>query len=239
MRMKTMIITGGARGIGAELVRRFSARGWRVLFCYQNSVEAARRLSAETGAIALQCDVRQEAQVRAMMERAMSQLRHIDALICNAGAAWTGLLEEMPAAEYDRLADTNQRGAFLCVREALPHLRQSRGGIVLISSMWGTVGASCEAAYSATKAALQCLARSLAKEVGPSGVRVNCVAPGAVDTDMMACYSEADKQALADDTPLGRLCTPRDVAEAADFLLSDQAAFITGQTLTVDGGFSL
>ena len=105
--------------------------------------------------------------------------------------------------------------------------------------MWGVVGASCEAAYSATKAALQCMARALAKEVGPSGVRVNCVAPGAVDTDMMAAYSEADKQALVEETPLGRLCTVQDIANAADFLLSEGAAFITGQTLVVDGGFTL
>ena len=237
--MKTMIITGGARGIGAQLVRHFSGRGWRVLFCYQHSREAAERLAAETGATALQCDVRQEAQVSAMVRQALKDFRRLDALICNAGAAWTGLMEEMPAEAYDRLADTNQRGVFLCIRESLPHLRQSRGSIVLISSMWGVTGASCEAAYSATKAALQCMARALAKEVGPSGVRVNCVAPGAVDTDMLACYTEADKQALAADTPLGRLCTPGDVALAADFLLGEGAAFITGQTLVVDGGFTL
>ena len=237
--MKTMIITGGARGIGAGLVRHFTAQGWRVAFCWQKSREQAEALAADTGAVALQCDVRQEEQVRDMTARAVKLLGHIDALICNAGAAWTGLLEEMPAEAYDRLADTNQRGAFLCIREALPHLRQTRGAILLISSMWGTVGASCEAAYSATKAALQCMARALAKEVGPSGVRVNCVAPGAVDTDMMACYSEADKRALAEDTPLGRLCAVRDVVLAADFLLGEGAAFITGQTLTVDGGFSL
>ena len=237
--MKTMIITGGARGIGAQMVRHFSAQGWRVLFCWQSSREAAEALAAETGAVSCACDVRREEQVRRMIDEARRQLGHIDALICNAGAAWTGLTEEMPLAEYERLADTNLRGAFLCVREALPHLRASRGGVVLISSMWGTVGASCETVYSATKAALQCMARSLAKEVGPSGVRVNCVAPGAVDTDMMACYSEADKRVLAGETPLGRLCTAQDVAWAADFLLSERAAFITGQTLTVDGGFTL
>jgi len=234
-----MIITGGARGIGAHMVRHFSAQGWRVLFCYQQSREAAETLARETGAIAVACDVRREEQVRAMMAQTAAEFRHIDALICNAGAAWSGLLEEMPAAEYDRLADTNQRGAFLCIREALPRLRASKGSILLMSSMWGQVGASCEAAYSATKAALQCMARSLAKEVGPSGVRVNCIAPGPVDTDMMACYTEADKQALAAETPLGRLCTAQDVAEAADFLLSEKAAFITGQTLLVDGGFTL
>ena len=237
--MKTMIVTGGARGIGAGLVQHFSAQGWRVLFCWQYSREAAERLAAETGAVSFRCDVRQEDEVRAMFQEARSRLGHIDALICNAGAAWSGLIEEMPLAEYRRLADTNLQGAFLCAREALPFLRERQGDIVFISSMWGTVGASCETVYAATKAALQCMARSLAKEVGPSGVRVNCVAPGAVDTDMMACYSAADKQALADETPLGRLCSVQDVAAAADFLLSDQASFITGQTLTVDGGFSL
>lgn len=237
--MKTMVITGGARGIGAQLVRHFAAQGWRVLFCYQNSHEQAEKLARETGALAVQCDVRQEAQVLAMMQRAMESFHHIDALICNAGAAWTGLTEDMPLEDYDRLSDTNLRGAFLCVRAALPHLRASMGSIVLISSMWGLVGASCETVYSATKAALQCMARSLAKEVGPSGVRVNCIAPGAVDTDMMACYSAQDKQELVDATPLGRLCTAQDVANAADFLLSDRAAFITGQTLAVDGGFTL
>ena len=217
MRMKTMLITGGARGIGAQMVRHFAAQGWRVMFCYQSSQEKAETLARETGALAVRCDVRDEAQVRAMLAQAMASLRHLDALICNAGAAWTGLTEEMPLAEYQRICDTNLRGAFLCTREALPHLRDTRGAIVLISSMWGLVGASCETVYSATKAALQCMARSLAKEVGPSGVRVNCVAPGAVDTDMMACYSQQDKQALADETPLGRLCAAQDIADAADF----------------------
>ncbi|MBR1607084.1 MAG: SDR family oxidoreductase [Clostridia bacterium] len=237
--MKTMLITGGARGIGAQLVRHFTAAGWRVMFCYRQSRETAERLAAETGALAFCCDVRREEQVKAMMAEALRTFRHLDALICNAGAAWSGLMEDMPAEAYDLLADTNQRGAFLCVREALPFLREAHGSILLISSMWGVVGASCEAAYSATKAALQCMARALAKEVGPSGVRVNCVAPGAVDTDMMAAYTEADKQALAEDTPLGRLCTVQDIADAADFLLSTRASFITGQTLVVDGGFTL
>lgn len=237
--MKTMLITGAARGIGAQMVRHFAGAGWRVAFCYQRSREAAEALSCETGALALACDVRDENQVAAMFARVLGDFKHLDALICNAGAAWSGLTEEMPAEAYDLLADTNQRGAFLCVRAALPYLRARQGGIVLISSMWGCVGASCEAVYSATKAALQCMARALAKEVGPSGVRVNCVAPGAVDTDMLAAYSAKDKQSLADATPLGRLCAAQDVADAADFLLSERAAFITGQTLVVDGGFTL
>lgn len=237
--MKTMIVTGGARGIGAELVRHFTAAGWRVMFCYSQSREAAERLAAETGAVAFACDVRREEQVQALTDEAIRQFRHLDALICNAGTAWSGLVEEMPTAEYERLCDTNLKGAFLCLRAAMPHLRASRGAAVLVSSMWGGAGASCEAVYAATKAGLQALARSLGREVGPSGVRVNCVAPGPVDTDMMACYTEADKRALAEDTPLGRLCTARDVALAADFLLGEGAAFVTGQTLVVDGGFTL
>ena len=237
--MKTMIITGGARGIGAQLVRHFAGQGWRVLFCWRQSREAAERLAHETGAVACRCDVRQEDQVRGMLREAQRSLGHLDALICNAGAAWSGLTEEMPLGEFERLTDTNLRGAFLCAREALPFLRDRQGSILFVSSMWGVTGASCETVYSATKAALQCMARALAKEVGPSGVRVNCVAPGAVDTDMMAGYSADDKRALADETPLGRLCTAQDITCAADFLLGDKAAFITGQTLVVDGGFTL
>lgn len=237
--MKTMLITGGARGIGAHMVRYFTKQGWRVAFCYRSSQEKAMALQQETGAVAIQCDVRDEMQVKAFVAQALREFRHIDALVVNAGTAWTGLMEDMPAQAFDDVCDTNLRGAFLCVREALPHLRDSRGAAVLISSMWGVVGASCETAYSATKAAVQMLARSLAKEVGPSGVRVNCVAPGAVDTDMMACYSEEDKQALMDETPLGRMATCEDIAQATDFLLSGKAAFITGQTLVVDGGFTL
>ena len=237
--MKTMLITGGARGIGAHMVRYFVKAGWQVAFCYRSSQDAAQKLQSETGALAVQCDVRNADEVKRFVSESLRRFRHIDALVVNAGVAWAGLTEDMPTADFENVCDTNLRGAFLCVREALPHLRESRGAIVLISSMWGMVGASCETMYSATKAAVQMMARSLAKEVGPSGVRVNCVAPGAVDTDMMKCYSEEDKQALADETPLGRIATCEDIAQAADFLLGDKASFITGQTLVVDGGFTL
>ncbi|MBO4836780.1 MAG: SDR family oxidoreductase, partial [Clostridia bacterium] len=162
--MKTLVITGGSRGIGAEMVRFFSGKGWRVLFCYRTSKEAAQALSSLTGAVAVCCDVRSEQQVSDLVRTAVRQLGHVDALICNAGAAWTGLTEEMPLSEYERLADTNLKGSFLCIRQFLPLLRSSKGSILLVSSMWGTVGASCETVYSATKAAMQCMARSLAKE---------------------------------------------------------------------------
>lgn len=237
--MKTMLITGGARGIGAHMVRYFSQKGWRVAFCYRKSHKNAYTLQGETGALPYECDVRDEAQVKAFVAYACKELKHIDAVIINAGVAWNGLTEDMTGEEYDLVADTNLRGAFLCLREALPHLRETRGGAVLVSSMWGVVGASCETVYAATKAALQNMARSLAKEVGPSGVRINCVAPGAVMTDMMGSFTEEEIAELAEDTPLGRLATCEDVARAADFLLSDNASFITGQTLVVDGGFTL
>ena len=237
--MKTLLIPDGARGFGSHIARHFVIDGWPVAFCYRSSYEKAEELQKETGALAIKCDVCDEAQVKQFVDTALKSFRHIDALVVNAGVAWAGLTEDMPTNDYESVCDTNLRGAFLCVREALPHLRERQGAMVLVSSMWGVVGASCETVYAATKAAVQSMARSLAKEVGPSGVRVNCVAPGAVDTDMMKSYTEEDKQALAAETPLQRIATCEDIAQAADFLLSEKASFITGQTLVVDGGFTL
>ena len=243
--MKTMLITGGARGIGAQMVRHFAAQGWRVMFCYQSSQEKAETLARETGALAVRCDVRDEAQVRAMLAQAMASLRHLDALICNAGAAWTGLTEEMPLAEYQRICDTNLRGAFLCTREALPHLRDTRGAIVLISSMWGLVGASCETVYSATKAALQCMARSLAKEVGPSGVRVNCVAPGGMVTPGAIFNNTTTAELYGPEwtryvTEYGAgvpvAPNPDEIARMILTLCTPVSDFMYGQTVEVDGG---
>ena len=237
--MKTMLITGGARGIGAHMVRYFREKGWNVAFCYRKSHKPAMTLKTETGAMACQCDVRDESQVKAFVQAALDAYKHIDAVIVNAGVAGMCPLESMDTDFYDEVVDTNLRGAFLVLRETMPHLRDSEGSAVLVSSMWGVVGASCEAVYAASKAALQNMARSLAKEYGPSHVRVNCVAPGAVLTDMMGSLRQEDIDALIADTPLGRLAECEDIARAADFLLSDNAACITGQTLVVDGGFTL
>lgn len=236
--MKTVLITGGSRGIGEAMVRLYVDQGWRVAFTYLTSDEKAQTLSRESGALALRCDAKSEADTAAMAEQVVRQFGHLDALICNAGISYTGLLQDMTVSQWDELFAVHVRGAFLATRAFLPGMisRQS-GSILYVSSMWGQVGASCEAAYSACKAALIGLGKALAKEAGPSGVRVNCLCPGVIQTDMLREYSQEDLRILADDTPLCRLGTPQDVARAAFFLSSQDASFITGQVLGVNGGF--
>lgn len=240
---KTAVVTGASRGIGAAAARALAADGWRVAVCFEKKRERAEAVCASikaAGGTALPfcTDVSDEAQVSALFDSVRETLGEPSALVCSAGIAHWGLFTDMTAAEWDRLFAVNVRGAFLCCRAALPAMiRAKHGRIVLISSMWGQVGASCEAAYSATKAALIGLAKALAQEEGPSGVTVNCIAPGVIETDMMAGFSAADKAALCGDTPAGRLGTPDDVAAAAAFLCSDAASFITGQVLGVNGGF--
>ena len=236
--MKTVLITGGSRGIGEAMVRLYVDQGWRVAFTYLTSDEKAQTLSRESSALALRCDAKSEADTAAMAEQVVRQFGHLDALICNAGISYTGLLQDMTVSAWDELFAVHVRGAFLATRAFLPGMisRQS-GSILYVSSMWGQVGASCEAAYSACKAALIGLSKALAKEAGPSGVRVNCLCPGVIQTDMLREYSQEDLRILADDTPLCRLGTPQDVARAAFFLSSQDASFITGQVLGVNGGF--
>ena len=236
--MNTVLITGGSRGIGEAMVRLYADQGWRVAFTYLNSDEKAQSLSRESGALALRCDAKSEAETSVMAEQVLRQFGHLDALICNAGISYTGLLQDMTVSQWDELFAVHVRGAFLATRAFLPGLiSRQNGSILYVSSMWGQVGASCEAAYSACKAALIGLGKAMAKEAGPSGVRVNCLCPGVIQTDMLREYSQEDLQVLADDTPLCRLGTPQDVARAAFFLSSQSASFITGQVLGVNGGF--
>lgn len=235
--MKTALITGGSRGIGAETVRVFCRAGWRVLFCYCDSEGQAAALSQETGAISFRADLRRKEDTERLADAALKQLCHVDALIVNAGRAYAGLLTDTEDAAWDDMVALHLSSPFWLLRRILPAMRARGGGaVVFVSSIWGLRGASCEAAYSCVKGGQIALMQALAKEEGPSGLRFNALCPGAIDTDMLSCYTDADKKALADDTPLGRLGTPMDVARAALFLASEDAAFITGQTLSVDGG---
>ena len=227
-----ILITGGSRGIGAAAVRLFCARGDRVWFLYEKRHEQARELSRQTGAAAICCDVADEQAVLA----AFSQLPPLDALICNAGIAHYGLISEITPDEWRRIFAVNVDGIFHCVRAALPGmLRKQAGAIVTVSSMWGQVGASCEAAYSATKGAVLALSKALAQELGPSHIRVNAICPGVIQTDMCANVAPEILESLREQTPIERLGTPEDIAQAMAFLVD--APFITGQVLGVNGGF--
>ena len=236
--MQTALMIGGSRGIGAEMVRAFCRAGYQVAFTYCKSREEAEGLAKETGAQPFFCDGRKEADIIALEKAVSNDFKHLDALIYNAGMAYSGLIQDMTAAEWDDLFSLNVRGAFLATKYFLPSMiSRQAGSILYISSMWGQVGASCEAAYSASKAALIGFTKAVAQEVGPSHVRVNCIAPGVIETDMLKCYSQEDLQALSDETPLQRLGKANDVAQAALFLSGANASFITGQILGVNGGF--
>ena len=230
--MRTVVVTGGSRGIGAAIVARFAARGDRVYFLYEKNHQAAKAVSEKTGATAICCDVADGAQVKA----AFARIPEVDILVCNAGICWYGLLSSMEEGDWDRLFAVNVKGIYHCVRAAMPaFLRTHRGSIVTVSSMWGQVGASCEAAYSATKGAVIALTKALAQELGPSGIRVNCVAPGVILTDMCASVSSDVLEGLAQEAALGRNGTPEDVAQAVEVLAD--AEFVTGQVLGVSGGY--
>ena len=237
-RGKRVIVTGGSRGIGAETVRAFARQGARVAFLYRASEEAAKTLAEETGATPIKCDLSDSSEAERGIGEAIAALGGVDILVNNAGICKSGLAQDLSLDDWNRLIAVNLTAVFLCIRAAVSEMvRQKSGRIVNISSIWGPVGASCEAAYSAAKAGVIGLSKALAKELGPSGITVNCVAPGVIDTDMMADYDEETKRSLAAETPLGRLGTPADVAAAVLFLSGDGGSFITGQVLSPNGGF--
>ena len=237
MKNKKVLIIGGSRGIGAEAVRLFAAEGCSVAFTYHRSELAADALRQETGAVPVRCDVKHSDSVRIAVDKAKAALGHIDVLICNAGAADYGLITDIEESRWEEIIDTDLNGVFYCVKSVLPSMISRKSGcIITVGSMWGETGASCEVAYSAAKAGVIGLTKALAKEVGPSGIRVNCVSPGMIDTEMNASFSEEEVRAIADDTPLCRTGDPAEVAKVMRFLASDEASFITGQVIGVSGG---
>ena len=230
--MGNVVITGGSRGIGAAAVELFAARGDRVTFLYEKNHTAAKAVADKTGAAAICCDVADGEAVN----RAFARMGDVDILVCNAGTMYFGLLSQMAEADWNRLFAVNVGGIYHCVNAVMPSfLKTHRGSIVTVASMWGQVGASCEAAYSATKGAVIALTKALAKELGPSGIRVNCVAPGVILTDMCANVAPDILAGMAEEAPLGRNGMPMDVAKAIAYLAD--AEFVTGQVLGVSGGY--
>ena len=240
--MRYALITGASRGIGAATAREFARRGWGVAVNYLNHQMEAEALACElegygVPAMAVGADVADAEQVQRMVDKALEKFCQLDILVCNAGLSEIGLVSQIDDARWRRLFAVNVDGVHHCCQAVLPHMiHRKEGSIITVSSMWGQVGGSCEVAYSATKGAVIAYTKALAKELGPSGIRVNCVAPGVIDTEMNGHLSREDLEALAEETPLGRLGTPEDVARSIAFLASHEASFLTGQVIAPNGG---
>lgn len=235
--LKTVLITGASRGIGAETARIFAENGYTPIINYNSSSEKAELLAEETGGIAYKADVSDISSVEVMIEEIINKFGKIDVLVNNAGISVTGLFDMIPVEEVKRLFDINVFGTFNCTRAVIPHMiKRKYGKIINVSSMWGESGASCEVHYSASKAAILGFTKALAKEVGMSGINVNCVSPGLIMTDMNKCYTESELSDIIEEIPIGRSGNPRDVAEMIFFLANERAGFITGQIIGINGG---
>lgn len=242
MTRRVALVTGASKGIGAATARILAAEGCAVAVNYNRSKAEAEALAAEIRdnggtAIAVQADVSDGAAAAKMVDNVLEKFCQLDILVCCAGVAWQGLSQDMGDEEYRRVMGVNLDGSFYCCRAVLPQMiRQKEGKIITISSMWGQVGGACETAYSAAKAGVIGLTKALSKEVAPSGITVNCVAPGVIDTDMVQSLGAQTLNDLAEETPLGRLGTAEDVAGCVSFLCSGAGDFLTGQVLAPNGG---
>lgn len=236
--MKTVLITGGSRGIGRAMVEQFSENGYKVAFTYKNSESEAKNLAEATGSLAIRADSASESDVFSAVKTAEGALGEIDCLINNAGISSFSLFTDLTLDRWNRHLAVNLTGAFLYSKAVIPGMvSRKRGRIINITSMWGLVGSSCEVHYSTAKAGLIGMTKALAKELGPSGITVNAIAPGLIATDMNNCLSEEDINAVAEETPLMRVGLPSEVAKAALFLAGDGASFITGEIMNVSGGY--
>ena len=233
---KNILIIGGSRGIGAEAVKHFAKEN-RVAFTYFRSEREADRLRQETGATPIRCDVKFSNSVKVACDKAFEVLGNIDVLICNAAISDINLVTEIGEERWEEVIDTNLNGVYYCINHVLPVMISRKAGcIITVSWMWGQVGASCEVAYSAAKAGVIGLTKALAKEVAPSGIRVNCIAPGMINTEMNAELDAEAVKGIVDETPMGRIGQPEDVVKAMEFLASGESSFITGQVIGVNGG---
>ncbi len=236
--MRTVLITGGSRGIGRAMVELFSKNGYSVAFTYKNSENEAKSLAESTGAMAIKADSESPDEIFSACERTVAELGHIDCLVNNAAVSAFSLFTDITDADWQRMMSVNLTAPFLYARNLVSGMISRKyGRIINITSMWGLVGASCEVHYSAAKAGLIGMTKALAKELGPSGITVNAIAPGVIETDMNRALDREALDELCEQTPVGRMGTPAEVAEAALFLASDKAAFITGEVVNISGGF--
>lgn len=235
---KTAVITGGSRGIGRATVEKFAQEGYNVAFCYEKNEQAARNITERfPDVLAIRADVSKETDVSAFFDNVINKWEKIDCAVACAGISQISLFTDITEQQFDRVCGVNFKGTFLTLRYAARQMiKQKQGSIVTLSSMWGEVGGSCESVYSATKAAVIGLTKALAKELGPSGIRVNCVSPGVIDTDMNGNLSQSDISALCDQTPLCRIGNPGEVADLIYYLCGTNSSFITGQVISAGGG---
>ena len=242
---RVALVTGAGRGIGRAIALKLAGAGWDVSVNYRTSAAGAEEIASNIiilgrRAIAVQADVADAQAVRAMVADVEDRLGPVSLLVNNAGLSWTGLFQDTAYDAWRRLFTVNVDGAYHCIQTVLPRmLHEKEGNIINVTSIWGLHGASCEVAYAATKAALVGLTKSLAAELAPSGIRVNAVAPGCIDSDMLRALGQDTVASLAQETPLGRIGTAEDVAKVVRFLAAADSDFITGQILTADGGFTL